>query len=73
MPQRLPRQHRVLPFLEQRWGADGLTYPEQNARGVRARPSTRMTVETLERLGVRCPNYGELEIAWGQALLEPAA
>lgn len=59
----------LLPFLAQRWGPEGLTFPERNVRGVRARPRCQVTVDALEPLGVRCPEYAVLEKAWAAALL----
>ena len=61
--------HSLLPFLEKRWGVDGLTYPERNARGVRARPCCLATLEALHRYGVQCPDYEQLETIWAEKLL----
>ncbi len=62
----------LLPFFQQRWGLEGLTFPERNVRGVRARPSCDFTMRTLAALGVQCPDHDLLEQAWGMALLGQA-
>ena len=63
----------LLPFLEQRWGSEGLTYPERNARGVRARPSCDATIRLLASRGISCPPYRQLETVWGAALMDLSA
>ena len=62
----------LLPFFKQRWGLEGLTFPDRNVRGVRARPSCKFTMLALEALGVQCPDYDLLEQAWGMGLLGQA-
>jgi thioester reductase-like protein len=60
----------LLPFLRQRWGEDGLTYPERNCKGQRARPSCRYTTQLLAEQGVRCPDWDQLISPWASALLQ---
>ncbi len=60
----------LLPFLRQRWGEDGLTYPERNCKGQRARPSCGYTTQLLAEQGVRCPNWNQLVSPWASALLQ---
>ena len=62
----------LLPFFQQRWGLEGLSFPERNVRGVRARPSCDFTTQALGALGVQCPDHALLEQAWGMALLGQA-
>jgi hypothetical protein len=63
----------LLPFLRQRWGEDGLTYPERNCRGKRARPSCADTTELLAEQGVRCPDWPQLIGAWAAVLLQQSS
>ena len=60
----------LLPFLRQRWGEDGSTYPERNCKGQRARPSCRYTTQLLAEQGVRCPDWDQLISPWASALLQ---
>ena len=63
----------LLPFLRQRWGEDGLTYPERNRRGQRARPSCVSTTELLAEQGVRCPAWPQLIGPWASVLLQQSS
>ena len=63
----------LLPFLRQRWGDDGLTYPERNCRGQRARPSCASTTELLAEQGVSCPDWDQLIGPWAAVLLQQSA
>ena len=60
----------LLPFLRQRWGEDGLTYPERNCKGQRARPGCSYTTQLLAEQGVRCPDWDQLISPWASALLQ---
>ncbi len=60
----------LLPFLQQSWGDDGLTYPERNCVGQRARPSCVFTAQVLEAHGVRCPPWHQLIGPWASVLLQ---
>ena len=60
----------LLPFLQQGWGEDGLTYPERNCVGERARPSCAFTAQLLEVHGVRCPPWNQLIGPWASVLLQ---
>ena len=60
----------LLPFLQQGWGKDGLTYPERNCVGERARPSCAFTAQLLEVHGVRCPPWNQLIGPWASVLLQ---
>ena len=52
--------HPIRAFFSRRWGEDGLTYPELNQAGVRARPASEITVASLAKQGVVCPRFEEL-------------
>ena len=62
--------HPLLPFFQQGWGVDGLTYPERNCHGQRARPSCLETTHQLAELGVRCPGWDQLIGPWAAVLLQ---
>jgi thioester reductase-like protein len=62
--------HPLLPFFQQGWGDDGLTYPERNCHGQRARPSCLETTHQLAELGVRCPGWDQLIGPWAAVLLQ---
>ena len=59
----------LLPFFQHRWGKEGLTYPERNCSGQRARPSCVWTTQELMKQGVRCPRWDELIGPWSSVLL----
>jgi thioester reductase-like protein len=59
----------LLSFLQQRWGAEQLTYPELNSKGLRSRPSSEATSEALAKHGVQCPAFAQLVGPWAQALM----
>ena len=63
----------MLPFFQRSWGSDGLTYPERNCVGQRARPSCVQTTEALSKHGVRCPPWDELIGPWSSVLLSLAS
>lgn len=62
--------YEMRAFFTRRWGAEQLTYPELNEAGKRARPSTRITLETLNNHGVNRPTFEELIGTYGAALLK---
>ena len=62
--------HEMRAFFTRRWGPEQLTYPELNQTGQRSRPATKITVETLEKHGVRCPTFEQLIGPYGAALLQ---
>ena len=62
--------HPLLPFFQQGWGDDGLTYPERNCHGQRARPSCLETTHQLAELGVHCPGWDQLIGPWAAVLLQ---
>ncbi len=62
--------YEMRAFFTRRWGAEQLTYPELNEAGKRARPSTRITLETLNNHGVNSPTFEELIGTYGAALLK---
>ena len=64
--------HPLLPFFQQGWGDDGLTYPERNCHGLRARPSCLATTHQLAELGVHCPGWDQLIGPWAAVLLQQA-
>ncbi len=62
----------MLPFFRQGWGKSGLTYPERNCSGQRARPSCAETTQELLKQGVRCPRWDQLIGPWSSVLLSLA-
>ena len=66
-----PIPFSLLPFLQQGWGEDGLTYPERSCVGERARPVGHS--QLLEVHGVRCPPWNQLIGPWASVLLGRAA
>jgi len=56
-------------FFKRRWGAEKLTYPQLNSRGIRSRPSCDRTSKTLSNLNIKCPDYVDLVKPWSNSLL----
>ncbi|MDC3009338.1 thioester reductase domain-containing protein [Synechococcus sp. AH-736-G20] len=63
----------MLPFFQRSLGSDGLTYPERNCVGQRARPCCVQTTDELLKHGVRCPPWDELIGPWSSVLLSLAS